>query len=56
LSNIELERGTYVPIITSKFHKNYTIPSQDIMRKAKRTDRRTDKVITIGHLHCNAGP
>jgi hypothetical protein len=42
LSNIDLERGTYVPSITGKFHQNPTIPSQDIVRKAKRTDRRTD--------------
>jgi hypothetical protein len=43
LSNIDLKRRTYVPIITSKFHKNSTIPSQDIVRKAKQTDRQTDR-------------
>jgi hypothetical protein len=56
LSNIEFERGAYVPSITSKFHQNPTIPFQDIVWKAKRTDRQTDKVITIEHPHLDAGP
>jgi hypothetical protein len=33
LSNIELERGTYVLSITSKFHQNPTISSEDIIGK-----------------------
>jgi hypothetical protein len=33
LSSIKLERGTYVPSSTSKFHQNPIIPSEDIMWK-----------------------
>jgi hypothetical protein len=32
-SNIELERRTYIPSITSNFHQNPIIPSEDIMLK-----------------------
>jgi hypothetical protein len=40
LSNIELERGTYVLSITSKFHQNPTIPSEDIIWKTlSQSDR-----------------
>jgi hypothetical protein len=33
LSNIKLQRRTYLQSNTNKFHQNHIIPSEDIMRK-----------------------